>query len=94
MPTQQRPVQQMTMRVYAMAWDEAEATNAVEEGKTTIINYKSNILLFLDFTHSMITSHSVVISELDRATTGCLFDYIFDRLIIVYDTSFRSMKFR
>lgn len=71
-----------------MAWDEAEATNAVEECKMLIINYKSNILLFLDFTHSMITSHSVVISELDRATAGCISDYIFDRLVIVYDTFF------
>ena len=43
MPAQQRPVQQMTRRVYAMAQDEAEATNIVKKGEMVIINYEYNI---------------------------------------------------
>ena len=37
----------MTRRVYALAYDEAEVTNVVEEVKMVAINSKSNILLFI-----------------------------------------------
>ena len=76
-PTQQRPVQQMTRRMYAIPQCEAEATNIVEEGKKVIIDYKSNILLIL--THSIIASHSFTFPKVDRTTTGCFSDHIFDR---------------
>ena len=69
----------MTRHMYAMAQDEAEVTNVVEEGKTVIIDYKSNILLILDFTHSIIASHSVTFPKVNHTTASCLSNDIFDR---------------
>lgn len=68
----------MTRHVYAIAQDEAEATSVVEEGKTIVNEYESNILLIIEFTHSITAPHSVVISEVDHTTIGCLSDDIFD----------------